>query len=228
MLYVNGDSWSFQHIEYDFDVWPNIIAQGKNWALTNDSVGCGSNSRIIDNLLTRQIMGMHADLVIIGLTAHHRFHIPSSEFGSWSISPTVAVNDRSGQSDNSMIKHIYSKCFSEINSVYRYYRDLWQINKIASDLNTRCMMFQMWDKSLSKYGLLKSKENIFNFVERFYEPGSFYYNEYVGAFNNLQLLSRDWEYWEDPVELSHTDLDATYHPNESGHKKIANFIESKI
>lgn len=228
MLYVNGDSWSFKQVDNDFDIWPAIVAKEKNLTLLNNSVGCGSNSRIVDNLLTHQITGLSPKLIIIGLTAHHRFHIPSENFGSWSIGPIIAHNDRTGESNNSMVKTLYSKCFNELNSVYRYYRDIWQITKIAQELNARCMLFQMWDRSLSKYDLLKSNENIYNFVSKFHESNSYFYNEHVSALSNLRSLSKDWEYWEEPVGLSQEELDKTGHPNELGHKKIAAFISSKI
>jgi hypothetical protein len=228
LIYVNGDSWSFRHTEYKFNIWPEIIATERNEVLINDAVGCGSNSRIASNLLDRQINEFSPDLILIGLTGHHRFHIPSVDFGSWSISPGFARNDRTGQTNESMVKVFYSNCFDEIGGVYRYYRDIWQITKIARESNSRCLLFQMWDTSLNDYNLLSSDDNIYNFVGKFYNIDSYYYDEFVTAFKNLKAKSKDWEYWEEPIKLLQSEIDKTGHPNELGHKKIASFVSSKI
>jgi len=228
MIYVSGDSWSFRHVEYDFNVWPEIIAKERNEILVNDAVGCGSNSRIVSNLLNQQLNGFSPDLLLIGLTTPQRFHIPSADFGTWSIGPQIGMNDRSGQTNVDIVKFVFSNCFDEIGCVYRYYRDIWQITKIAQEIGCRCMLFQMWDSSLTTYNLLSSDKNIFDFVSKFYEPDSYYYTEFVTAFKNLKVKSRDWEYWETPPQLSTVEKDKTGHPNKLGHEKIASFINSKI
>ena len=232
MIYVNGDSWSFKHVGCTFDIWPEIVAKERNETLINRAVGCGSNSRIVSNLLSQQIMGFSPDLILIGLPGHHRFYIPSVNFGSWSIGPGGAHNDRTGpgtgQTNEFLVKFVYENCFDEIGSVYRYYQDLWQITKIAQESNSRCLLFQMWDTSLNDYNLLSSDDNIYNFVSKFYNVDSYYYNEFVTAFKNLKAKSKDWEYWEEPIKLLQSEIDTTGHPNSLGHKKIASFVSSKI
>jgi predicted ATP-grasp superfamily ATP-dependent carboligase len=81
---------------------------------------------------------------------------------------------------------------------------------------------------LSKYALLDSEDNIHNFVSKYYEQNSWFYQQYFKAFINLKKLSKDWEYYEAVPELSLADIDDTDHPNAIGHKKIANHILSKI
>ena len=230
MIYVNGDSWSFRSKECNFDIWPDIVSKELNQDISNDSVGCGSNSRILDNIQYRFLTEDPKiyDLILIGLTSHHRIHLPSAEFNSWSTGPIIAIHDKDGKSDDNFKKFYFSKCYDEIGSVYRYFRDIWQISEISKKFNSRCIFFQMWDIDLSKHALLTSDENIHNFVSRYYNQDSWYYQKYVKAFTNLKKLSEDWEYYETVPKLLPADLDCTLHPNALGHQKIDNYILSKI
>ena len=86
----------------------------------------------------------------------------------------------------------------------------------------------MWDTDLNNYALLNSDDNIHNFVLKYYEQNSYFYQQYVKAFIKLKKLSEDWEYYETVPKLLLSDLDNTGHPNAQGHRKISDHILSKI
>jgi hypothetical protein len=226
MLYVNGDSWSFHHVEYNFPVWPDLVAKHFNLEINNTSLGCGSNSRIVDCLASEVFSGKKFDLLLFGLTSHHRYHLPSSDLGSWVIGPLTALNEHTGQVNQQFVDLYFKHCYSEIDSVYRYYRDLWFIDKLSRTLESKYIMIQMWESCFTELKLLNDYKNIENYVSQFYEIDSYIASEYIKKFDTLRKFSVQWNYVEEPASLLLTEEDYLKdgHPNSYGHKKIANYI----
>jgi hypothetical protein len=229
-LYVNGDSWSFALKEkgpkYPH-LWPNIVSKKLNKPCFNDSIGCGSNSRIVDCLRNQIILGLKPDLIIIALTAHHRWHIPAENFGAWSIGPHVARNDRTGESNDHIRDVMNRYSYNELDSVYRYYRDIWTMDLLCKQLNCPYIFVQVWDEELEKLGLLSSSENIYNYVSQKCPKKTFHFQEYIRAFEKFKELSKNWPYTETALSKLldiGVDYDETGHPNDQGHYKMADKI----
>jgi len=227
MLYVNGDSWTWNKNLQLETLWSNVVAKKINKSCYNEAMGCGSNSRIVDCLRNQLIFGLKPDLIIIALTAHNRFHVPAENFGAWSISPSVARNDR-GSEANEQLKNILIKhCYNEVDSVYRYYRDIWTMDLLCKQFNCPYIFVQCWDRELEELGLLQSTENIYNYVNKKYPKKTYYSQEYIRAFEKLRELSKDWPYTETALSKlldDSVDYDETHHPNDQGHRKIADKI----
>ena len=232
MLYVNGDSWS-QETDYTKpdQIWPSLLANKLGLTIFNESIGCGSNSRILDNLTNFYIGGNRPKLIVLAFTAHHRWHLPNKNFGSWNIGPAVAISDITGEKDNILREWVYKNSYYELDSVYRYYRTIWSLTQLCKKFECPYMFFQAWDKELIDLKLLDVEENIIKFVSKFYPNINDYYaKRYVNAFkffqqdkdmcNNVEYVLKDL--------LSDNDLDSTQHPDANGHIKIADFIYSKI
>ena len=226
MLYTNGDSWSFKHIEYDFPVWPDLVAEHLNMELLNESVGRGSNSRIIDCMKNQWLSGLQPKLIIIGLTTHHRYHIPSSKLGAWSVNPSSSSNDRTNENNSSIRDFIFAHCHQDLDSMFRYYRDIWTMHEFSKNFNCKCLFFQAWDEGIKKLDLLNSDENLFNYIKKFYLPGSFYFQTYFKLFNKFKELNTQWLYEETAMSsyLTKKEIDNTGHPNMLGHEKIAEHV----
>lgn len=226
LLYVNGDSWSFRTKECDYPIWPELVQTKVDSKLLNDSLGCGSNSRILDCLKNHYLWNTQMDIMIIGLTCHHRYHVPAPDFGSWVIGPVVAIHEHSGKSNNNIRDFFFSHSYSDLDSVYRYYRDIWSIHEMAKLLGCKVLFFQTWDTDLAKWNLLGSEENIKKYVDTFQDTEYVCTNRYFDALNRLRELSVDWLYHEQSVSsfLEANDLDNTQHPNRSGHEKIAGHV----
>lgn len=229
-IYVNGDSWSFALKEQGSDyphLWPNIVATRLGTTCINESVGCGSNSRIVDCLRNQIILDLKPELVIIALTAHHRSHMPAANFGAWSIGPNVARNDRTGDSNEQIRDFMVRHSYNELDSIYRYYRDIWTMDLLCQQLNCPYIFVQCWDEELEALGLLESWTNIHSYVNSQCPTPTFYSGEYIRAFEKFKELSKNWPYVEKALSKSldkQTDYNATHHPNDRGHYKMANKI----
>jgi hypothetical protein len=226
MLYVNGDSWSFRHKEYTFPIWPELVAEHLGLELCNQSLGCGSNSRIIDCLSNQWLSGMNPSIMIFGLTTHQRYHLPAPDLGSWVLNFKSAHNEHTNEVNNNLSNFFYSKCYKEIDSIYRYYKNIWTIHNYCKKFNSKYLIFQMWDSQLDELNLLSSSENIYNYVIKHYPEQDIYAEQYMLLFEKLKQLKLQWNYIEKPAStnLIATDFDATKHPNKLGHKKLTNVV----
>lgn len=220
-LYVNGDSWSWTMDLHDPGLWPNLVAQDVGMEIRNQAMGCGSNSRMVDSIYNHIAQGHRPELAIFMLTGHHRTHVPAPNMGAWSVGPSVALNDRTGESDEHLRNWIYSKSYDLVDSIYRYYRDIWKIHAICMRYSIPVWFFQAWDSDPVKYNALKDPELLLKNCDDSYNR-----DVYTKAFEFLQQESRRWCYVETPLAdlLQSNDLDHTGHPNHSGHATIAKTV----
>ena len=221
-LYVNGDSWSFKSRKCDHDIWPEIVAQILGLRLINESLGCGSNSRMLDCIKNNWLQGERPSLMIFALTAHHRYHLPSIDLGSWVIGPSVALHEHSGKKNDDIKDFFFQHCYSDLDSMYRYYRDIWSIHQHCDSKGIPYLCFQTWDTEISESNILADGRSIRDYVAR-HLPAGYIADIYISMLDNLLRCKHQWNYCENPVSylLDDHDLDDTEHPNRSGHEKIA-------
>lgn len=227
-IYINGDSWTWGEDLSSSDLWPNMLASDIGISITNEATGCGSNSRVVDCLFNMFATGAHPDMAIIVLTGHHRWHVPSANMGAWSIGPLVAIDDRTGRKDEILRKWMLENSYDVIDSIYRYYRSIWQMQIICDQFDCPVWFFQAWDPDLHKLDLLHDQENRRRFLESC--DNDWFRMRYQRGFDFLSNQSIHWKYFEQPLKslLVAEDLDITGHPNRTGHRKIANYIRNKI
>lgn len=232
MIYVNGDSWSVRMPEAtDEQIWPKLVADRLAQPLKNESVGCASNSRIHSCLKNFLIQGNRPKLVIIALTCHHRWHLPASDMGHWNLGPEVAICEHTGAKDSLFHRWFWANSYNELDSVYRYYRTIWDMNELCRRFGIPCIFFQAWDEDLAKLNLADS-DSIKTYVLQSYEATNIYYQQYVAGFEFFRNERKNWNYIEtpnfedllDPAQ----DIDSSLHPNWRGHGKIANFVYQHI
>lgn len=236
ILYTNGDSWSWDLNLQSDNLWTNILSKKINADCINESVGCGSNSRIVDCLRNQLIQGLQPDLIVIALTSHHRCHVPAPDFGVWNIGVDVALNDQTGNKNTEIVKWVFTHSYQEIDSVYRYYRDVWTIDLLCKYFSCPYLLIQAWEKQFEELKLLESSENISKYVYSQCGPESGSAKKYITYFERIKQLSKNWNYIEIPLSNSlnqQLDIDRTGHPNPHGHHKIADKIyqylqESKV
>lgn len=227
-LYVNGGSWAWTKNLMDPESWVNIVAHNLGMQIINQSVGCGSNSRVVDNLCNFFADGTLPDLIVLALTFHHRWHLPGKNFSSWSIGPVVAINDSTGETSNDIRNCFYSHCHDDLDSIYRYYRTIWQIYAFCAKYQIKPWIFQTSDQALYELHLL-ADNNVENFVDSF-DIDDYYRDLYKKRFRFFREESVNWNYIEKPFssELSPKDLDSTGHPNKKGHEIIANIVMTTL
>ena len=222
-LYVNGDSWSWhQNLDTEW-LWPQRVAKSLGMKLLNESAGCGSNSRIHDNILNLYASGKIPDLVLIGLTNHARYHMPAADFGAWSIGPLVAINDRTGETNDQIRDWTYKSSYDIVDSIYRYYKTIWNINLVCRSFGTPVYFWQIWDDKPSNYNVLydhTGRSTLLKNIKDFYIQ-----EKYALCFDFFAKQAWD-NYWESPLKrfLASDHLDNTGHPNELGHEVIAYHI----
>ena len=202
-------------------LWPNVVARELDLECQNQAIGCGSNSRIVDSVYNMIAQGTKPEIAVIMLTGHHRTHVPAPNMGAWSIGPSVALNDRTGESDETIRNWIYTKSYDVVDSVYRYYRDIWKIHAICMRYSIPVWFFQAWDTDPAKFDALNNPKQLLEMCNDSYNR-----SVYEQAFEFLKKESRHWCYVETPMAslLQSTDLDHTGHPNESGHAIIAKTV----
>lgn len=232
MIYTNGDSWSsFTSWTTEKQIWPQLVADRMGESLINQGLGCVSNSRIHNCLENFLIAGHQPKLVVIALTAHHRWHLPAADLGYWNIGPDVAIKEHTGEKDPYLHKWFWANSYNEIDSVYRYYKTIWNMNELCKKFNVPCMFFQAWEDDLEKLDLTNSA-NIVSYVSKYYDSNDIFYQRYVKGFEFLLNERHNWNYIETPTFNSflqlRVDFDPTKHPNSQGHQKIADFVYQHI
>lgn len=225
MIYVNGDSWSWAPDLKAHWLWANRVAHAMNTTVLNESIGCGSNSRMCDYLSNHLASGMTPNLVIIMLTSHHRWHVPAPDFASWVIGPLVALNDRTGENDDFLPNWIFKHSYDELDSIYRYYRLIWQMEILCRDRGIPICFFQAWDTDLEKYDYL----NVDLDCAR-WPTGSTNTDRYRKCFEFFQQEKTKWHYVERAcrLDLEPNMIDVTGHPNDLGHARIAEIVLKHI
>ena len=233
MIYVNGDSWSQRTPYVDSeDIWPTLLAKKLGTNVYNDSMGCGSNSRIQHGLENYLVSEEPPEAIVLALTGHHRIHLPSENMGAWMVGPDIAINERTGQKDEQIRDWIYRNSYYELDSVYRYYKIVWTLENLCRKFYCPYFIFQAWDSELSNLKLMHGGVNITNYVYRFFDSPQTDVNaqRYVRAFEYFAEQSSGWVLQEQALNqlLQPTDYDETGHPLHSGHVKIADYIYDQI
>lgn len=241
MIYVNGDSWSYAidvndrsiwpNSNTDIKKWPNILSKNLGHEVLNESMGCGSNSRILDCVENILLETQSPKLVILALTSHQRWHLPSKRKGHWCISPLVAIDDHTGEKDEFIQKWFYAKSFDYLDSIYRYYKIIWSCSNICQKIGSKFLIFQAWDQGLANLNVLESPDSIRNFVLDFFDnKNDVIAEKYIRAFNYLRKNQHSWNYITSTFAslLVPEDYDDTGHPNTQGHHKIEEFVYSTL
>tara|TARA_R110000772_G_scaffold257510_1_gene374399 strand:+ start:2877 stop:3626 length:750 start_codon:yes stop_codon:yes gene_type:complete len=243
MIYVNGDSWSMSssgdnsHVwpNYDPDLpmWPNMLAKDLDQELINESMGCGSNSRIVDCLEDILLCNHKPNFIVLALSCFHRWHLPTVERGHWVIGPLVALNTVTGKKDEYIQKWFYANCDDYLDSVFRHYKTVWQLVNLCEQIGSKYVVFNTWDEDIYKLNLFQSNNKIENFVTDFYknDKGHPARQRYIQAFTELRKLSKSWNYFEKPLAkiLSPEHLKQNDgHPNKDGNTIIKDYIKNYI
>lgn len=242
MIYVNGDSWSqnqwkpHQPIDYS---WPNLLASMTNLEVLNESAGCGSNSRMLDNLHRAYYRGVRPSLVIIALTDIARWHLPSTLNSIWNISSSCAINDRTGKVDDYITKWWVSNSFDELEYSYQYYNIIYQIKMFCdSILNCPVLFFNAWQHNI--LGMNKLCLGLDNTIQDWVEQKNVdktdysvrYYVESFKFFRNkFQQWNLDFTPWTKFITKQHIDGPDDLHPNHpspEGHRLIAQHVYATI
>lgn len=232
MLYVNGDSWS-QPTPYVGvqDIWPNLLAKRLDQELVNQGMGCGSNKRILDCLENFYLEGMQPTQIIIALTTDCRECLPAAEMKHWNINAGFARSENTGENDPFLGKWWTTNSFDPVESIYQYYKTLWNIHNLCTKFNCPYFMFQAWDTNLAKYDLLGGSEKVAKFLEKYYPNENAWFRvQYANAFQVLTEHSKNWNYVEQPLTMtpSMVDIWPNGHPTKEGHEKLAEFVYQHI
>lgn len=229
MIYVNGDSWSCAQPGMNPDkIWPVTIAQKLNQPLVNQSMGCGSNSRMLDCLENFFLCRNTPKLVIIALSGHARWHMPAPNLAHWLISPHVAINDSTGETDELIRDWTYKKSYNDIDSVFRYYKNIWSMYELCKRFDCNCIFFQAWDRNIVEANVLDNPEL---YVSKFYDLSDIRAKTYLEGFNFFQQHKKYWNYVDTTTFhtlMTPVELDLTLHPNQRGHEIISRFVHQQL
>lgn len=229
MIYVGGDSWSVELPDVSPDnIWPQLVVNKLNQQLFNDGMGCSSNSRIYDCLESHLLQGNQPELVIISLTTDQRWHLPAPNNGHWSINSSSAVNDRTGAKDEFINKWYYANSYSEIDSIFRYYKIINNIHEICRRHEVKVICFQAWDQTTINLNIFN---DIDGYVSKFYPLTDVYARFYIECFNALKERKYFWNYVDHTTFsklLTPSQIDTTYHPTRDGHITIADFVYQQL
>lgn len=242
MIYVNGDSWSQNqwkpHQQTNYS-WPNLLASLTNIKVLNESAGCGSNSRMLDNLHRAYYRGVSPRLVIIALTDIARWHLPGSMNSIWNISSSCVINDRTGRVDDSIKKWWVVNSFNELEYSYQYYNIIYQI-KIFCDTIINCpvLFFNAWQDNILKMNKIHfgSDDEIGTWVKsKVVDKTDYSIDYYVESFkffrNQFQQWHLDFTPWTKFITSRYIDGPDGLHPNHpspEGHRLIAQHVYNKI
>jgi hypothetical protein len=242
MIYVNGDSWSQnqwrknQTLDYS---WPNILSKLTGIEVLNESSGCGSNSRMLDNLHRLHYRGVKPSLIIIALTDQARWHLPGPLNSVWNISSGTVINDRSGIVDESIKKWWILNSFDVVEYSYQYYNIIYQI-KMFCDVIMHCpvIFFNAWQKNVLNMNklCLGTDIEIDNWVKNnAIDKNDYSINYYVEFFkffrNQFQQWDLDFMPWIKFITEKYIDGPDglhPYHPSPEGHQLIAQYVYNKI
>lgn len=232
MIYFNGDSYSYYDPNYqpgvqDIDnLWPAVVAKELGEPYINESMGCGSNSRIFDCLENYLISGNRPSLAILGLTTFDRFHIPYGYMSRINYGPGHARIETTNK-DNREIEKFLTSNYNELDAMYRYYRTIWELFTLCEKFKVKVFMFQMWDYSIAERDLLGDDEKMVEYVNQFTDDDSTIWipkNRYIEAFRFFKQCKSSWNYNEKVYDIDSSLFDTSQHPNEIGHKKIADYV----
>lgn len=237
MIYVNGDSWSFGVFDKNGNentyIWPILLAKKLKTEILNDSVGCSSNSRILSTTENFYINGGKPKLIILALTGHNRLHLPGPGMSNWLVGSRFVINDSTGRRGDEDILYpwIIKYSYDELDSVYRYYKTVWNLHELCIKFNCKYIMMQAWDSQLEHFGILKDDTNIEKFVlDRSKNLDRYVIEKYIKGFKFFKEESEKWNYRDQTFRsvLLPENYDNTGHPNDQGHELIADYVLNAI
>lgn len=237
MIYINGDSWSRNlWIEWspsDWS-WPKQLQEFTKIPVLNESVGCGSNSRILSRLHTNYILGNQFDLVLIALSTHARWHLPGKNMSAWSIGPTVQ-HDRLFKSDPEILPWWQKNSYDYLEYVFQYYSTVWQIHELCKNLyQCPVVVFNTWDKEIQEIDqMMHGQASEFeSWMQRnFVSEDGFAIENYIKAFEFFKQSSTNWQFESTTMQslLTQEHYDGAQdrdpeHPNKQGHTIICQHV----
>ena len=232
MIYFNGDSHSYYDpnwqpgVQNINNLWPAVVAKELGETYINESMGCGSNSRIFDCLENYLICGNRPSLVILGLTTFDRYHIPYGYMSRINYGPGHALIETTNNNNREIEKFLTSN-YNELDAMYRYYKTIWEIFNLCEYFKIKVFMFQMWDQSIATRGLLDDDQTMIEYVNQFKDDNNTVWipkDRYIEGFRFFKKCKSFWNYNENVYSLDESLFDITQHPNELGHKKIADYV----
>jgi hypothetical protein len=243
MIYVNGDSWSKNTWTADFPYdlsWPKCIQDKYDINVINESAGCGSNSRMLENLQRFYQLGNKPDLVLISLSNENRWHLPAKNLSSWNIGPTV-INDVTGVVDETILKWWSINCVDLLEYVYQYYNVIWKIHEFCSKvMECPVIFFNAWsdleeiDHKLFATGDTSIREWVLKHIEN-KNPTDIFFQKYVTLlkffYHEKQKWNFDQESWKsrlDRTEICGAKDFHPRHPNKKGGERISTFVLDSI
>jgi len=242
MIYVNGDSWS-RNLWIDWSPvdwsWPKQMQDQITVPVLNESVGCGSNGRILSKLQQNYYLGKQFDLVIVALTVYSRWHIPSKNLSTWNIGRYV-MNDEKYSFDETILPWWLTNVYDRIEFVYQYYNIIWQINELCKNyLKCPVIFFNAWDTEIPMFDemIFSDDNNLLKWLEsnKSNDATDEIVSRYFNLFKFLQTDRNQWNFeitpWRSFLNKSHydgpNDRDP-HHPNQEGHRLISEQVLSTI
>ncbi len=241
MIYVNGDSWSRnlwnKCSPYDWS-WSKQLSEKLDVQILNESQGCGSNSKILADLLRNYFLGHRYELVIIGLSGSNRWHLPAKNMSTWVIGPTV-LHDRTFTQDRTILPWWSVNCLDYLEYIYQYYSIIWQIDEICQNyFKCPVLFFNAWDSEIQTIDKIvqSTEENLIKWLESKFQPLTKdeydqSWDRYVESFKFFKSCRNNWKFESDPwtslLSSEHyhgpNDKDAG-HPNRIGHTIICEYV----
>ena len=161
MLYFNGDSWSTSYHVNDGNAvwpvnqsawprWPNLVAQNLGKEFLNESLGGSSNQRILDCVENLWLTGQRPEMIILALTGHSRISLPSGFGGYWNLNPGGALDSVTGKFDDQIHKWYYLNGHEDLDSVYRYYKTVWNLNRLCKQFRLSLFDYSGMGRPISR------------------------------------------------------------------------------
>jgi len=241
MLYFNGDSWSTSYHVNDGNAvwpvnqsawprWPNLVAQDLGKEFLNESLGGSSNQRILDCVENLWLTGQRPEMIILALTGHSRISVPSGFGGYWNLNPGGALDSVTGKFDDQIHKWYYLNGHEDLDSVYRYYKIVWNLNRLCKQFGCPYLIVQAWDDHLVEQNVL---DNIEDYVVQYFEEYGIHdvrADAYIKGFKTMRQDKPNWHYSNATFSklIGKEHLDETEHPTPQGHKLIAKSVLAQI
>jgi hypothetical protein len=241
MIYVNGDSWSrnlwISWSPEDWS-WPKQLSDNLGIEIFNESQGCGSNSKILADILRNYFLGHRYDLVVIGLSTPYRWHLPAKNMSSWVIGPTI-LHDRTYKEDKTILPWWSVNCLNDLEYLYQYYNIIWQIDEICKNyFKCPVLFFNAWDSDIYEFDkILQSDDTaLIEWLKLKFQPLNekeydYRWDSYVQTFKFFKSCRNNWKFESKPWSsfLSESDYDGMldrdpHHPSKNGHKMICEYI----
>jgi len=238
MIYVNGASWAQRsNTEPDYS-WPSVLQSKAKCPVVNQAAGCGSNSRILNNLYRLYQTGSRPSVMLIALCIDTRWHLPSKMGSSWNIGTMVVINDRSGEKNDEILPFYINYVYDEIEYIYQMYNQIWQMQELATNY-FKCPVIFFNQYSNKDYNFADihneiDKDPTAYVLSRVEDANDYSTQDYIKSFEFFKTHFDKWhielDSWSDLV-YNHIDDEKglhPYHPNHEGHKIICDSVLDAI